>query len=324
MILVVGQNLAWQKVGHLSRLARGEVNRLLSMRAFGSSKGPNVVRALAALGGSGEAIGYAGGATGRRLEDDLRAEGLSCRFVTIQDETRTCTTIAEPDGTCTEVIEPSPRVTEEERLRMRRLAVERLSSARLLIVSGTALEGETDDCYVVLLRAAHERNLPVMLDSACRQARLALSEKPEVVKINAQELGEMANAPVGTLAERVNACRSMAASHGVRWFFVTRGADGMEAFDGRTLLRARAPAVDVINAIGSGDAAAAGAAWVIHEAAAGGPAALFSSSSALKEALLTAVAMGTANCMNPVNGRVMPGDYLAIREQVRVQELPLP
>lgn len=322
MILVVGQNLAWQKVGHLPSLRRGEVNRLRSLREFASGKSVNVVRALRALGGEGEAVGYAGGAAGRRLEHDLRSEGLPCRLVHIVEDTRTCTTMAEPDGTCTEVIDPSSRVSDSEREEMRRTVAERLPLARLLIISGTTPEGETEDCYQHLVRAAHARRLPVMLDSSGLQARQALGESPEILKVNAHELADISGASCETGEQRVEACRRLAGAHGIRWFLITRGSAGIEAFDGTTLLHAVVPDVEVVNAIGSGDAAAAGAAWVILEAMgkdAASTEGVFSSPTVMREALLTAAAMGTANCLNPINGRVERADYLALRDRVRIE-----
>jgi fructose-1-phosphate kinase PfkB-like protein len=165
-----------------------------------------------------------------------------------------------------------------------------------------------------------------MLDSACPQARIALGLAPEVIKVNEHELGELAGVPTDSLPRRVAACRRIAEAHGVRWFLITRGAEGIEAFDGRSLLGAPAPRVKVVNAIGSGDAVAAGAGWVIHEAITEGDAghSFLSSPAVLREALSTAVAMGTANCLNAVNGRVVREDYLMVRERVRVSELPLP
>ena len=206
MILVVGHNLAWQKVGHLPALRRGEVNRLRSLREFASGKSVNVVRALRALGGTGEAIGYAGGQAGRKLEHDVRSEGLPCRLVSIVEETRTCTTVAEPDGTCTELIEPSPHVGAEEREAMHRTVMERLKAARLLLISGTTPDGETEDCYREYVRAAHERGLPVMLDSSGLPARKALVEHPEIIKINVHELAELSGAPTDSAEKRRAAC----------------------------------------------------------------------------------------------------------------------
>jgi 1-phosphofructokinase family hexose kinase len=325
MILIVGQNLAWQKACTVAVIARGEVNRVLTMREFASSKGPNVARSLSAIGGSGEVICYAGGATGRRAVDYLTGEGIRCRCVRIRAETRTCTTFIEQDGTSTEVIEPSPNVNPDEREEMRRTALARLGGCRLLAIMGTAVAGESEDCYAVLVRAAHERDIPVLMDCASLEAIRAFREAPEVLKVNSRELASIAGLPTRTARERVDACRGIAGAFAIRWFIITLGAAGVEAFDGRILLHAAPPRVEVLNAIGSGDAAAAGAAWALHEAiSAHGTRDVFSSRESLREALLSATAMGTANCMSPINGSVAPDDYRSVRDKTDISEVPLP
>ena len=325
MILIVGQNLAWQKACTVPAIMRGEVNRVLTMREFASSKGPNVARALFALGGSGEVICYAGGATGRRAADYLNAEGIHTRVVRILAETRTCTTLMEPDGTSTEMIEPSPHVSPEEREEMRRTVLARLDDCGLLAIMGTALSGESEDCYAAIARSAHQRGIPVLMDSVSPEALRAFHEAPEVLKINARELGSIAGLPTRTAAERIEACRGIAGRFGIRWFIITMGAAGVEAFDGNILIHAAPPKVKVVNAIGSGDAAAAGAAWTLHEViSAHGKAEALSSRECLREALLCAAAMGTANCLNPINGSVSPADYRSVRDRTDISEVSFP
>jgi 1-phosphofructokinase family hexose kinase len=325
MLLIVGENLAWQKVCLLPRLVGGEVNRITHVHAFGAGKGQTVARALAGIRGEGEVIGYAGGSNGRLAEESLRGEGIRCAMVRIAAETRVCTTLAEPDGTSTELIEPSPVVTPGERDELRRLCLERLGNARLLILSGTTVKGESDDCYSVLVREAHARGVVTLVDSVCPEARRALEERPAVLKINARELGELAGQPVGTLAERVSACRTLMKKFATRWILVSQGPQGIEAFDGRVLLHAVPPKMSVVNVIGSGDAAAAGAGWAVHEMRKRlGDDEIFGSPVCLREALLSAAAMGTANCLNATSGKVVHEDYLAVRERTQVLELSLP
>ena len=112
----------------------------------------------------------------------------------------------------------------------------------------------------------------------------------------------------------------------MRWIVVTLGADGVEAGDGRVILHAAVPRVAVVNSVGSGDAAAAGVAWSLHEALAGGAEAdaVFSSRDRLADAAARAAAMGTANCLNPVNGCVDAADYRRLRAEVTVRDLPAP
>jgi tagatose 6-phosphate kinase len=317
MVLVVGQNAAWQKVCTLHRLEPGTVNRLDTVIAFGSSKGPNTARALAGIGAATRVVCYAGGSNGRLFLEQLAREGIACDPVPIAAETRLCTTFADADGRCTEVIEPAPEVTAGERAAFRELVAQRLEAARVLALMGTPVRGETPDGYRWLVRAAHDRHVPVLLDAAGPVAVDALAEHPEVLKVNAEELAQFAGFPVADSPSRARAYRSLH-ERGVRWIIVTLGADGVEAADGRDVLCAIVPRVSVVNSVGSGDAAAAGAAWSLHEALAGGAdaAAVFASRDRLADAAACAAAMGTANCLNPVNGRVIEEDYRRVRGQI--------
>ncbi len=321
MVLVVGQNAAWQKVCTLRRLEPGAVNRLDTVVAFGSSKGPNTVRALAGIGAEARVVCYAGGTNGRLFLEQLGGEGIACDPVAIAAETRTCTTFVDADGRCTEVIEPAPEVTAGERAAFRELAARRLGSARVLALMGTPVRGETPDCYRWLVRAAHDRGVPVVLDAAGPAAVEALAERPEVLKVNAEELAQFAGRDADGADARARAYRRLR-ERGVRWIIVTLGADGVEAGDGQTVLRADVPKVTVVNSVGSGDAAAAGAAWSLHDALASGAEceAVFASRDRLADAAACAAAMGTANCLNAVNGRVVDAEYRRIRAQVTVRD----
>lgn len=324
MILVVGQNADWHKVARLPRLEPGTVNRLDSVASFGSSKGPNVARALAGVGAVARVVCYAGGTNGRRFLEQLAAEDIACDPVPIAAETRTCTTYVETDGRCTEVIEPAPEVTAAERSAFRALVAGRLAGARVLVLMGTTVRGETPDCYRWLVRASHERGVPVVMDSACPAALEALAERPEVLKVNAQELALFAGRPAGDTRARTEAYRALH-DRGVRWIVVTLGADGVEAGDGGTVLHAAVPRVAVVNSVGSGDAAAAGVAWSLCEALGNGASAdaVFASRDRLADAAARAAAMGTANCLNPVNGRVDASDFRRLRAEVTVRDLPV-
>jgi tagatose 6-phosphate kinase len=319
---VVGQNAAWQKVCTLRRLEPGAVNRLDTAIAFGSSKGPNAARALTGIGTEARVVCYAGGATGRLFVEQLAAEGIACDPVPIAAETRVCTTLAEADGRCTEVIEPAPEVTPVERAAFHEAVGRRLASARVLALMGTPVRGETPDCYRRLVRAAHERRVPVVLDAAGPTAVEALAERPEVLKVNTEELAQFAGFPTDAPEARARAYRALR-ERGVRWFIVTLGAEGVEAGDGNLVLHAGVPRVAVVNSVGSGDAAAAGVAWSLHEALEGGTdaAAVFASRDRLADAAASAAAMGTANCLNPVNGRVVDADFRRLRAEVTVCEL---
>lgn len=320
VILIVGQNAAWQKVCTLARLVRGEVNRVDQVLAFASSKGPNSARALTALGGVGEVLCYTGGATGELVRNSLLNEGVRASFAAVAEATRVCTTYVEPDGVTTELIEPSPVVTPLERAAFREMFRERLALAHVLLIAGSTVRGESEDCYAEMVHEAHRRSVTTILDSACPAGIRALEERPEVLKVNLRELGEMTGSALNTPPDRVRAWRAMASRHGIRWFLISKGAAGMEGFNGSVHLSAAPPVVPVINPIGSGDAASAGAAWRIHELLSSRtPAEIFGSAACLEDALSCATAMGTANCMNPMNGKVDQADYQKVRSGITVR-----
>ncbi len=323
MILISGQNSALQKVCVLPELRRGEVNRATEVQTYASSKGPNAARSLACMGKEGLVLGYAGGLTGRLFQEDLRREGIKFHLTPIEAETRVCTTFAEPGGPSTEVIEPSPEVSPAERGLFQEIFRQHIDEARLCFICGTTVRGESEDCYARIISEAHRRGTPVLLDASGLQARRALRESPEILKVNRDELAGIADHEANDPASRLRIYRRLACDYGIKLFFTSLGAEGMEAFDGTRFLLAAAPRVRVINTIGSGDAASAGIGLALEEtllAGAGAKASAFAD--CLEKALLTGTAMGTANCLNTINGKVVREDYLSVRERLTIREVP--
>ena len=305
MIAVIGQNSTWQKTCFLERLDRGQVNRIRSLTWSAAGKGGNVTRVLAFLGEEPLAMGYAGGEAGRQYLDYLRGEGLSLEYQEIREETRVCTTLIEEDGTVTELIDPPPRITPREREGFRRLAEGAIARAALLVIGGTSVEGESDDCYRRFTESAHAVGVPVLLDSFRLHGRLALEAAPEILKINLHEFEQLTGRALADPAARRGAYREIRERHRLSWIVVTLGAAGVEGWDGERLVRAVPPAVKVRNSIGSGDAVTAGvvAGWLHRRAFA--------------EAVAEAAALGTANCLHPVPGVILPEDLAAVRAGMR-------
>ena len=324
MTLIVGQNTAWQKVCILPTLTIGGVNRVEQVLQYASSKGPNVARALLCMGQPSLVLGYSGGRTGALLANDLEAEGIRSHLTPIRAETRICTTYAARDGVSTEVIEPSPEVTAEERKMFQTIFSSHSAEAGLLFLCGTAVRGESADSYVRMVREVRRRGGLVIMDAACPESINALSQSPQILKVNAAELSLVASAPADTPEQRLEIYRDLSARHGIRWFFTTMGSRGMEGWDGSELLHAVPPRIHVVNAIGSGDAASAGIGLALMEAGSGPAAGAMDAPGCFRQALLNGTAMGTANCLNPKNGWVEPADVSAMREGTVIHRVEAP
>ena len=307
MILVVGHNPDWKKIYRISRMKVGEVNRLEAAEFFPAGKGGNTARVLRGLGEKVLLLSYFGGSNGDRFRRAIAQEGIPHRYVRTSGETRTCTTILEAEELTTELIEPAAPLEPVEIRRFEALFRRSLSAARLLIVAGTSLPGSPEDCYRGYIERAKSRNIPTILDSYKSHGRAALQARPEVLKINLFELESLTGRPLSGTGERRSALREVRDEHGLEWIVITRGAGGVEGFDGQSYLRAAAPEVQVLNPIGSGDAVTAG---IAHTLVRGG---------SLEQALRRGTALGTANCLNLYPGRVDPASYRKILERVEVQ-----
>lgn len=319
MVLVVGENSVWQNTYNLSLLKPGEVNRMSSVFASAAGKGANVARALRFLARDSLLLGFIGGPNGEKFRTACRADGIAADFTAIEGETRTCTTLIEDSGRITEIVEPAPRVSEPQRAAFHAAVERHLREAEMLIISGTAMQGENDDCYLEFAEGAHALGIPVLLDSYRNHGRRALAAAPEVLKINADELSELSERDCATFTLRREAAREIMARFAVQWIIITRGKEGAEAFDRERAIAATAPAVALRNAIGSGDAFTAGVAAALLEAPArNGSRSGFPWRADIAAALRTGTAMGTANCMSLKPGSIEKGDYTTAEQAVEI------
>jgi tagatose 6-phosphate kinase len=313
MVLVVGQNSVWQKTYNFDELEIARVNRVQSVFESPAGKGSNVCRVLHSLDCPCELHGYVGGINGRRFEEACRADGFGLALTHIEAETRVCTTLIEADSTMTELVEPAPQITDSERHRFAEGFQERIPEARLLVIAGTAVRGEKDDCYERFVRAAHENGIPCVLDSYKSHGQRALAAEPEVLKINRDELAELSGRSVESHAARRDACRQLLERHGLRWMIITAGDEGAEGFSREHQVTVSPPQVQSVNPIGSGDAVTAGVVSTLATSSAD-----WSSQALLTQAVRYGVALGTANCLNIRPGYVDSADLTWVLDRLSI------
>ena len=238
----------------------------------------------------------------------------------------------------TELVEPAVVASAAEQERFAAAYDRLLEQASAVVIAGSAIGGADREVYAEMVRRAHRRGVPTLLDAYHGHGRAALAEAPSIIKINRAELAELAGAAVDSESARTAACRGLCDRHGVRWVMVSAGAEGIEACDGRRLLRVAAPAVPVVNPIGSGDAASAGVAAAlagvagapiagamvgVQSAHGAAPARARIDQADLAAAARLAVACGTANCLTATPGAVIPDAVLRLHAQIAVTEKPV-
>ena len=321
MVLVVGQNSAIQKTFSIDRLVPGAVNRIAAVHVSSGGKGANTARALVQLRMPTLVLAYVGGLFGRKYIEMVEADGIRHEVVWIKKETRGCTTILERKQGTTELAEPAPAVSEAERVRFNRLFSAHIHRAQLLIIAGTAVIGERQDCYQRYILEAKQHGVAVLLDSYRRHGRLALEASPEILKINRDELEELARQEFGDFVSEEEGALSIMASHAIRWIIVTKGAQGATGYGDGQIVSARPPPTEAVNSIGSGDAFCAGVTWgLMKDILAEGS--VDESQWSLKNALSAGVAAGSANSLTVIPGHLEPEAFHEMLKSISLSARP--
>jgi 1-phosphofructokinase family hexose kinase len=261
--LITSFNTAIERLLVVDGNVAGQVHRLTRDETLAGGKGTNAARVLIQLAADPdfrgderlvpELAGFTGGRLGALCRELHAAEGLTAHWVTTAAQTRVNEVIVDlrdPDGATVYNAAGGP-VTEEESARLRDLLLDRLSEASIVLCMGSNPPGLPEDFTPWLIRAARERGIPVLTDTHGPALAVAVTERPDIVKVNRDELDALGGDPA--------ADAWLAA--GVQAVIVTDGARGVVARTVDGIWRATPPTVTVASGVGSGDAFAAGLAW---------------------------------------------------------------
>jgi len=96
MIITVTLNAAIDKSLAVPNFRLARRHRTVDQRTMAGGKGVNIARTLKALGQPVIATGFAGGATGTHIVEQLTEESILNDFVRIREESRTNTSVLDP------------------------------------------------------------------------------------------------------------------------------------------------------------------------------------------------------------------------------------
>ena len=251
-------------------LARGEVQRAVSVRQESGGKGVNVSRALKASGL--ETLAVLPGDAGDPVLAGLAATDVPFAALPIGAPLRSNVALTEPDGVTTKVNEPGPELSEQLTKELVDLLVERSRGAAWVVLAGSLPPGVPADFYATVaerLRADDGVAAPkIAVDSSGSPLAASLAGRPELLKPNADELAElaaMAGLPdVGTPAElEASPERAAAAAHalveaGVGAVLATLGSKGAVLVTAEGAWHATHSPIRAVSTVGAGDSSLAG------------------------------------------------------------------
>ena len=312
MIVTVTLNAALDRTLTVPNFQRGQRHRASLGLMLAGGKGINIARALKQLGVPVVATGLAGGRTGIRIVEELTGEAILNDFVRIEDESRTSTAVVDPTApTYTEINEWGPAVRPEE-LEMLLEKLTYLARGADAVVFAGSLPREVDEAfYAEAIRELNRRGVQTVLDSEGQPLRLGVQAEPSLVSPNQREAEGLVGQEFNDDDDFMVGLDSIA-ERGARNVLITQeaGCFALLREDREThRYRARAPQVEPISTVGSGDVLLAAflAARLDDKPA--------------DEALRAAVAAGTASTLELGAGRFDAREVGRLAGAVEVDEL---
>jgi 1-phosphofructokinase family hexose kinase len=261
MIITVTLNAAIDKSLAVPNFRLGRRHRTVEQRTTAGGKGVNIARTLKALGQPVIATGFAGGATGTHIVEQLTEESILNDFVRIRDESRTNTSVLDPTtGAQTEINERGPSVTPHEVELFRDKLLYLARGAAIVVFAGSLPRGVEPDLYASLIRDLERSDVTTVVDTDGEPMRLAVRAEPDLVSPNVLEAEELVGHEFATEEERSLAIAEIVAL-GPHEVIMTLpdGCLAQVLIDGqKRLKRARIEPREPIAKRGSGDAFLAG------------------------------------------------------------------
>ncbi|MFF3487549.1 1-phosphofructokinase family hexose kinase [Streptomyces sp. NPDC002701] len=306
MILTVTLNTALDITYRVRELRPRASHRVDELTERPGGKGLNVARVLAALGHEVTATGFAGGATGRALRDQLaHTPDVVDALVPVSGSTRrTIAVVDTTAGDTTQLNEPGPEITPAEWSAFQEAYEVLLRSCSAVALCGSLPPGVPVGAYARLVRAARASAVPVLLDTSGEPLRRGIAARPDIVKPNADELAELTGSHDPSQASRD------ARRRGAHSVVASLGAQGLLARTPDGDWRAAPPRAVRGNPTGAGDSVVAGLLSGLVERL------------PWPERLSRAVALSAASVLAPVAGEFDRPAYEELVHHVTVDVCP--
>lgn len=305
MILTVTLNPAVDKTCQVTRLVKGQVNRMTECKNLAGGKGINVTKVLRQYKEEVNATGFLGGYNGMFISDELERIGAKSAFTKIARETRTNINIISEDGYVTEVLEPGPEISEQERINFLDQFYALVNESEIIVISGSMAPGIEEDYYAKMIEICHQAGKKVLVDTSGEPLKKAIEAKPYLIKPNKRELEYVAGKKLDSEEELLEAARELK-DKGIELVVVTMGSKGLLCVSKEQTYRVVPPKVKTLNTVGSGDCAIAVLTIGIKN------------EEPFEEVLKKAVALSAANVTTLENGQIPMEKVREIYKEVEV------
>ncbi len=307
MITTICLNPALDRTVTIDMLVPGQVNRIRASRTDVGGKGVNVAVVCRRLGMESQVIGCAGTDGFSKICAAMKAEGVGCKFHTVEGAVRVNTKVMPLDGSgVTELNEPGPMLTAEDLDIFFDLAVESTRTSNYAVLTGSLPPGCPAHTYRELIEKLSP--VPCILDVSGAALTSGVEARPFLIKPNHHELAATLGRELHSLSD-IRAAAQTFVERGIRHVVVSLGRDGALYVGEEGCFYAPEIPVEVRSTVGAGDAMVGG---LLYGLVAHGT---------MREGFRAGVAAGTASVMTEGTQLIHPSDFMGLLERVQIQEL---
>jgi 1-phosphofructokinase len=250
-----------------------------------------------------------GGASGGYIKAALDRLGLPNEMILSNEQTRTNIKIVDPVlKTSTDINESGAPVSRETLLAVWEKLMALVKPGDTVVFAGKNPPGMADELLAAWIRRLKSLDIRVCVDTVGNPMRLALEEKPDIIKPNKSELSEIMGTTLVTDAQVLDAAKELVRK-GVGLAAVSMGDNGAFFVTKNEILRGYCPKVSVVSTVGAGDSMMAALA---HYTAAG---------CSLEETARRAIAVSSACVMCDGSQPAELDKILPLIDRVRIERL---
>lgn len=256
MVYTVTLNPALDYVMKLKALRTDDINRTDGEEIYYGGKGINVSVILTQLGIPNTALGFLGGFTGKKLEEMLKNDNISCDFNYLKNGDTRINVKIKADKEI-DLNACGPEITKEDMQSFLR-KLDGIKSGDYLILAGSIPNTLPDDIYEQILERVGDRNINCVVDATGDLLKNVLKYKPFLIKPNHHELGDLFSAQIKSDADIVKYSKKLQ-EMGARNVLVSMAKDGAMLTDENGCVHRIGNAKGkLINSVGCGDSMVAG------------------------------------------------------------------
>ncbi|MDP9500369.1 1-phosphofructokinase [Bisgaard Taxon 45] len=257
-VMTITLNSAYDLVGHLAHLTRGEVNQVDNLGLYPAGKGINVGKVLHDLGVKVALSGFLGQENQTGFQALFSRLHLTDLFHRVSGATRINVKLTEDNGVVTDLNFQGYHVNKQDWQKFVDFSLQQSQTFDVIAVCGSLPCGIHVDDFTAWLNQLNANNAKIVLDTSQQAFASGIRAKPWLVKPNRHELESWYGSSLTTQQQIIHAAKQIQ-KYGVPHVVVSMGKEGAIWLHENTVLYAQPPQdTHIVSTVGAGDTMVAG------------------------------------------------------------------